>query len=225
MQIETRGIPSKSPSRDENELLEGFFFGKDIYLLTQNFSGTFPAYLHEVGHRMGARTSFFINTLSPQELTSAQIELDSRDLQALSVNPNTDVKMENERLRLANKLLSAFFKGRFNPKQIRLYHLSLFELENKWDAIDTENEPDKKEVRNMEIDAYYTQACCLKILENTLKTNKVPNKHPNLFVLKEVSSEVHQKAQNIVAWALRNKIVLPSTFDIKSRDDNNKLWN
>lgn len=196
----------------------GFHSDNNIYLIPRPWISILGTYCHEVGHIKGNLHSFVDGLiLTPSECKKTTVPLSQKEKSYIRNQRRLgepDVEMNDILGNLADKILSTFLNGNFNPQNVYLYNVS----PEKMKKIVGKNfsAPNTKRTRNVELSAYITQVGCLQILENTLKKNNLIEGQKHLF-FSQSKSPGHQRAINIVARAYRKTDIdwnIPSYADL-----------
>jgi hypothetical protein len=219
------------------EKLCALTIGNRIYRTDESLLDSIRTYTHEAGHYKGEEISFKsgrsfwekknIQSLDEIKDRNIHIELSENELVFLKENAFSDkqVRFNGETFNIANKLLKALFRGRFNKYDIFVFNVTQEELDDlvKKEGSSTTPEIDSelvlvnsRESRNDELTSVLTEISCLLILENTMIYYGILA--PNECIRCGKVESVYQRAQNIVARAYDSRgWRIPSNKDLKKQ--------
>jgi len=218
-------------------VISGYREGNAIYVPPSTVIDSISTYCHEAGHIIGDLWSFknpdsetgetALLSIDEVKNPNTTILLTFDELQFLRFNIFSTQKERPSRhaVSIANKLLSKLTKGKFDSTSVTFYSVTQEELiqrvkdngantlvvdENKTITI-----INSKQGRNVEMPSYTVAYCCMQILENTLRFQRIFSDE-NQFKFFPTSSPPHQRAINIISRAFRGKSwKMPSMVDIR----------
>jgi len=208
---------------------------QDVFLAPDTVPNLFRNYFHEAGHVIGEILSFGQGqVLSPKQTKNVSVSLTDQEKSFLltkfiQADLKTTTELSEVQLGICQKILTSFTHNNFNPEDIKIHKISsvdklqelfiakmLEEGNNCTTALSNEGvliPISTSEGRDIELSAMVTQFGCLQILENCLKIN-FPELHITHIGVQSIEGS-HQRAQNIVHYAYRENLVLPSIFDLE----------
>lgn len=220
----------------EMEEIAGFSCGNEIGLTPAAPLAQVMIICHEIGHYMGGKFSFkermFLsgkpkNVLTFDEIKGSKISLtlteSEKNRLKKALSHGRRVKPNEDHLWVAEKLLRVFFRGRFNPKDLRIRAFTKSEMRRrmgKTPPLGAEKRGEEvmlrntKKGRDAELPSHYTEFGCILILENTCEKYGIDFGYDEICFCKSGMAD-HQRAQNIIARAFAGKgWRIPSDVDL-----------
>lgn len=206
--------------------------GKSEVILVPNSNvfDLFRIYFHEAGHEIGNRISFKDGALlTPDQVLRTEVNLSLDEiLTILNLfvlgKLNIPLKMEGKIKKIADKILLRYTKGKWNPRNVELTHMSSkqmrrYILEETGGKISTATvNPDlsvdyhsTRAGRTAELPSISTEMDCLQILENStgVELIHIPNN----------AVKSHIRARKLIEYIHKRGWQVPSMVDVRGRGE------
>jgi hypothetical protein len=208
--------------------------GRDQILLLhqKGVLDLFLTYFHEVGHVISNRYSFLEgDVLSPRDAERASVKISGKELATLIILlsahkvPFLKFKMKGTIKGIADRILTAYTKDKWDPKSIELGHASekkikkiILEKDNgdiKTAHIDSQFNvtfKNSREGRDAEVPPIAVEKACMKILENSLLASfSYPEQND------QYKRSSHGRAHRVVETIFKKGWMIPSQLDMQKR--------